>query len=42
MFLLGDLMARFDEALEWPDDPFVGDDELVSDWTVPSPDGPAA
>lgn len=32
MSVLGDLLARFDEALDWPEDPFLTDDEPVAEW----------
>jgi hypothetical protein len=36
MFVVSALLAWFDEALEWSDDPFLRDEEPVESW------GPAA
>lgn len=35
MFVLRELLARFDEAVEWPDDPFLDDEHPVDDWAPP-------
>ncbi|MDP1820463.1 MAG: hypothetical protein Q8K58_11330 [Acidimicrobiales bacterium] len=32
MTFLHDLMARFDEALDWPVDPFLDGDEVGDPW----------
>lgn len=40
MFVLTALIARFDDALEWPDDPFIGDEDPIDNW-APSPATPA-
>jgi hypothetical protein len=32
MSFLSDLLGRFDEALDWPADPLLTDDDAVTDW----------
>ena len=33
MFILRALMTRFDDALEWPEDPLLGDEEPIDSWS---------
>jgi hypothetical protein len=42
MSFLGDLLARFDEALDWPEDPLLGDDDPVVSWEPADADAPGA
>lgn len=33
MALFRNVLSAFDEALDWPDDPLLDDDEPVTDWS---------
>jgi len=37
MAFFQELLARFDQALDWPADPFIDDDQTVETWADPDP-----
>jgi hypothetical protein len=42
MSFLSDLLGRFDEALDWPADPLLPDDDTVADWAPEGAGGQGA
>jgi hypothetical protein len=36
MAFFQELLARFDQALDWPADPFIDDDQTVQTWAEPA------
>ena len=39
MAFFQELLARFDQALDWPTDPFIDDDQTVETWAEPTRGG---